>query len=323
MRMGTFWKSLLAASCVAFTLPAAAQGYPSKPIRMMVGFAPGGTNDILARVIAQRLSDALGQPVVVDNRPGATGVIASEMVARAAPDGHTLLLGSTGSQTIVPALQKLPYDPVKDLLPVSLVGVAGLVLVVNPNVPANSVRELVALARSKPGRLTYASSGNGSTLHFGGELFKVLAGVHIVHIPYKGNAPALTDVMGGQVDMTFSAVPPALPHAKAGKLRMLGVSTVKRMPGLEDVPTIAEAGVPGYEMSTWYGVFAPGGTPAAITDRLAAEVAKAINEPQVREQFLAQSVEPKANTPAEFRKLVSEEIASWTKLVKSSGIRAD
>jgi tripartite-type tricarboxylate transporter receptor subunit TctC len=323
MHMGAFLKSLLAALCVAFALPAAAQDYPNKPIRMMVGFPPGGTNDILARVIAQRLSDALGQPVVVDNRPGATGVIAAEMVARAAPDGHTLLLGSTGSQTIVPALQKLPYDPINDLQPVSLVGVAGLVLCVNPNVPANSVRELVELARSKPGQLTYASSGNGSTLHFGGELFKVLAGVHIVHIPYKGNAPALTDVMGGQVDMTFSAVPPALPHAKAGKLRMLGVSTVKRMHGLEDVPTIAEAGVPGYEMSTWYGVFAPGGMPAAITDRLAAEVAKAINEPQVRDQFLAQSVEPRANTPVEFRKLVNDEIANWTKLVKSSGIRAD
>jgi tripartite-type tricarboxylate transporter receptor subunit TctC len=321
--MGTFSKSLLAALCIAFALPAAAQGFPSKPIRMMVGFAPGGTNDILARVIGQRLSDALGQPVVVDNRPGATGVIAAEMVARAEPDGHTLLLGSTGSQTIVPALQKLPYDPVKDLLPVSLVGVAGLVLVVNPNVRANSVRELVELARSKPGKLSYASSGNGSTLHFGGELFKVLASVHIVHIPYKGNAPALNDVIGGQVDMAFSAVPPVLPHVKAGKLRMLGVSTVTRLPGLENVPTIAEAGVPKYEMSTWYGVFAPGGTPAAISNRLAAEVAKAINEPQVREQFLAQGVEPKANTPDEFRRLVIDEIANWTKLVKTSGIRTD
>jgi tripartite-type tricarboxylate transporter receptor subunit TctC len=321
--MGTFSKSLLAALCVAFALPAAAQGFPSKPIRMMVGFAPGGTNDILARVIGQRLSDALGQPVVVDNRPGATGVIAAEMVARAEPDGHTLLLGSTGSQTIVPALQKLPYDPVKDLLPVSLVGVAGLVLVVNPNVPANSVRELVELARSKPGKLSYASSGNGSTLHFGAELFKVLAGVHIVHIPYKGNAPALNDVIGGQVDMAFSAVPPVLPHVKAGKLRMLGVSTITRLPGLENLPTIAEAGVPKYEMSTWYGVFAPGGTPAAISNRLAAEVAKAINEPQVREQFLAQGVEPKANTPDEFRRLVIDEIANWTKLVKTSGIRTD
>ena len=228
--MGSVCKSLFAALCFACALPAWPQGYPSRPIRMMVGFAPGGTNDILA---------------------------------------------------------------------------------------------LVALAKSKPGKLTYASSGNGSTLHFGGELFKVLAGVHIVHIPYKGNAPALTDVMGGQVDMTFSAVPPALPHVKGGKLRMLGVSTAKRMPGLEDVPTIAEAGVPGYEMSTWYGAFAPGGTPAPIVERLANEVAKALADPQVREQFLAQGVEPKANTPAEFRRLVSDEIAKWTKLVKASGIRAD
>jgi tripartite-type tricarboxylate transporter receptor subunit TctC len=321
--MAFLHRLLFAAAFLACAAPASAQSYPSKPIRLIVGFAAGGTNDIIARAIAQRLGDALGQPVVVDNRPGATGVAGSEIVARAAPDGHTLLLGSTGTQTIVPALRaNLPYDPIKDLQPVSLVAVAGLVLAVNPNVAATTVRELVTLAKSQPGKLTYASSGNGSTLHFGGELFKLLAGVHIVHIPYRGNSPALNDVMATQVDMIFSAVPPALPHAKAGKVRLLGVSTSKRMPGMEDVPTISEA-VPGYDMSTWYGVFAPGGTPAAITNRLSTEIDKVINDPQVREQLLAQGVDPRSSTPAQFRKLVIDDITKWTKVVKSAGIHAD
>lgn len=272
-----------AASVTAQTAPTA---FPSRTMRMVVGFAAGGTNDIVARVIAQRLSESLGQAIVVDNRPGATGIIGSELVARATPDGHTLLLGSTGAQTIVPALQpKLPYDPVKDLAPVTLVGNAGLVLAVNPNVPAKSVQELIALAKAQPGKLTYASSGNGSTLHFGGELFKLLAGVDIVHIPYKGNAPALNDVVAGQVDMVFSAAPPALPLAKAGKLRLLGVSTRSRLPGLDAVPTIAESGLPGYEMATWYGVFTTGGTPPRLIDRLSAEIRKVVADPRVRELF--------------------------------------
>jgi len=300
------------------------QSYPAKALRMIVGFAPGGTNDILARVIAPRMAASLGQPVVVENRPGATGVIGSEVVAKSAPDGLTLLLGSTGSQTIVPSLRSnMPYDPVKDLLPVSLVGVAGTVLAVRADLPAKTVRELVALARANPGKLSYASSGNGSTQHLGGALFNLVARVDMLHVPYKGNAPALADVVGGQVDMMFSAAPPALPLAKAGKLRLLGVSTTGRLAGLEDIPTIAESGVPGYEMSTWYGVFTSGGTPAAIATRIAVEVKKAIEIPPVRDLFLAQGVEPVANTPEEYRSFVNDEMAKWGKVVRAANIRAD
>lgn len=304
--------------------PDPSQAFPSKPLRMIVGFAPGGTNDILARVIAPRMAASLGQPVVVENRPGATGIIAAEVVAKSAPDGLTLLLGSTGSQTIVPSLRSnMPYDPVKDLLPVSLVGVAGTVLAVRADLPAQTVRELVALARANPGKLSYASSGNGSTQHLGGALFNLVAKVDMLHVPYRGNAPALADVVGGQVDMMFSAAPPALPLVKAGKLRLLGVSTAGRLPGLEDIPTIAESGVPGYEMSTWYGVFASGGTQLATAARIAAEVKKAIDIPQVRELILAQGVEPAANTPEEYRSFVNDEMAKWARVVKAANIRAD
>jgi tripartite-type tricarboxylate transporter receptor subunit TctC len=323
--MAAAFAAMLASATLAQTdaRPDVSQSYPLKPLRMIVGFAPGGTNDILARVIAPRMATSLGQPVVVENRPGATGVIASEVVAKAAPDGLTLLLGSTGSQSIVQWLRPMPYDPVKDLLPVSLVGVAGTVLAVRADLPAHSVRELVALARANPGKLSYASSGNGSTQHLGGALFNLVARVDMLHVPYKGNAPALADVISGQVDMMFSAAPPALPLAKAGKLRLLGVSTTGRLAGLEDIPTIAESGVPGYEMSTWYGVFTSGGTPAATATRLAAEVKKAIEIPQVRALILAQGVEPAANTPEEYRSFVNDEMAKWAKVVKAANIRAD
>jgi len=314
----------LAAFLLALASPAGAQSSPAKPIRMLVGFAPGGTSDILARIIAQRISESSGQSVIVENRPGAAGVIASEFVAKAAPDGHTLLLGGIGTQVLVPLLRaNMPYDPVKDLSPVSLVGVSGTVLAVRANLPAQSVRELVALAKANPGRLSFASAGSGNPLHIAAELFKLAAGVDMLHVPYKGNAPALADVVSGQVDLIFSAVPPALPLVKAGKLRLLGVSTATRLAGLENVPTIAESGVPGYEMSTWYGVFASGGTPPEIAARLATEVKKALDVPQVREQTLAQGVEPAANTPPEFRKFVNDEMAKWAKVIKAANIRAD
>lgn len=314
----------LAIALPALAQPALAQPYATKPLRMLVGFPPGGANDIVARVTAQRLAEELGQPVLVENRPGNAGVIAAEAVARAAPDGTTLMLGSTGTNSIAPALTtKLPYDPITGLAPVSLVGVAPSCLVVNASVPAQSVRELIALAKARPGRLTYASSGNGTTLHLGAELFKLLAGVDLVHIPYKGNAPALNDVIGGQVDMIISALPPALPLAKAGKVRILGVTTLERLASAPELPTVAEQGLPGFEIGTWYGVFATGGSPPEAIERLAAALRRALADAKVREQIAAQGIDLASSTPAEFRAFVAAEIAKWSRVVKAAGIKAD
>jgi len=303
---------------------AQAQGFPSKPLRMLVGFAPGGANDILARIVSQKLSESLAQPVIVENRAGNAGLIAAELLAKAAPDGHTLMLGSTGTQTIAPNLTaSLPYDPVNGLAPVSLVGATPSALVVNPALPAHSVPELIALAKARPGRLTYASSGNGTTLHLAGELFKRMAGIELVHVPYKGNAPALTDVLGGQVDMIFSALPPLLPLAKTGKLRILGVGALERHRSAPEIATIAEQGLPGYEMGTWYGVFATGGSPAEVLERLGAELRMALRDPKVRDTIAAQGIDPGASSPAEFRQFFRAEFARWAKLIKDAGIKAD
>ena len=291
---------------------------------MLVGFPPGGANDIVARIASQKLSETLGQPVVVENRPGNAGVLAAEALSKAAPDGYTLMLGSTGTNVIAPALgSKLPYDPVNAFTPVGLIGIAPSAMVVNAAVPAQSVREFIALAKSRPGKLTYASSGNGTTLHLGGELFKLMAGVDLVHIPYKGNAQALNDVVGGQVDIIFSALPPALPLAKAGKVRILGVAMPERLRSMPDMPTVAEQGLPGYEMSTWYGVFSPAGTPADAIERLGAELRRAVADPKVREQIAAQGIEPLSNTPAEFRVFFHAELEKWARVVKAAGVKGD
>jgi tripartite-type tricarboxylate transporter receptor subunit TctC len=293
---------------------AAAQSFPVKPLRIMVGFAPGGTNDILARILARHA-------IVVENRAGGVGVIASEVVAKATPDGHTLLLGSLGTQALLPSLRtRMPYDPVNDLLPVSLVGLAGTVLAVKADLPAHSVRELIALAKASPGKLTFASGGNGSVMQLAAELFKLAAGVDMLDIPYKGNAPALADVVSGRVDLIFSPTPPAQPLEKAGKLRFLGVSTAKRLPGLANTPPIAESGVPEYEMSIWYGLFTTGGTPPATAARLAAEVRRTLDIPKVRQQLLAEGLDPAPNTPAEFRKFVNDEMAKWARVIKAANI---
>jgi len=304
---------------------AQAQAFPHRPLRMLVGFAPGGANDILARIVAQKLAESMGQPVVVENRPGNAGLIAAELLAKAPPDGYTLMLGSTGTQTIAPHLaHKLPFDALNALAPVSLVGVAPSALVVNAGVPAKSVQELIALAKSRKGRpLTYASSGNGTTLHLGGVLFKQMAGIELVHVPYKGNAPALNDLIGGQVDMMFSALPPLLPHANAGKLRILGIGSVDRHRLAPEVPTIAEQGLPGYVMGTWYGVFATAGSPAEALERLSTEVRKAIADPKVKETIAAQGADPVSDTPAEFHRFFLREYARWGKLVKDAGIKSD
>ena len=315
---------VLPALLIAASTLAGAQGYPSKPLRMLVGFPPGGANDIVARIAAQKLSETLGQSVVVENRPGNAGVVAAEALAKATPDGYTLMLGSTGTNAIAPALtSKLPYDPVNAFVPVGLVGIAPSALVVNASVPARSIPELVALAKSKPGKLTYASSGNGTTLHLGGELFKLLAGVDIVHIPYKGNAQALNDVIGGQIDMILSALPPALPLAKAGKVRILGVAMPERLKSMPEMPTVAEQGLPGYEMSTWYGIFAPAGTPPEAIEKIGTELRRAVADPKVRDLISAQGIEPLSSTPAEFRAFVNAELAKWAKVVKAAGIKGD
>ena len=300
---------------------AAAQG---KQTKILVGFPPGGANDLIARIVAAKMGESLGQAVIVENRPGASGLIAAEALAKSPPDGATLMLGSTGTQTMAPHLTRnLPYDALKALAPVSQVGSTPNALAVRPDLKAQSLDELIALARSRPGLLTFASSGNGTTLHLAGVLFSQSAGVQLVHVSYKGNAQALNDVMGGQVDMIFSALPPLLPLAKAGKVRILGVSALERHRGAPEVPTLDELGLRGYESGTWYGVFANGGTPAATLEQLAREVRKAVEDPKSREALLGQGVEPKASTPQEFATLFRGEYERWGKVIRDAGIKAD
>lgn len=317
------WLVLLATAMLTAVPPALAQQFPTKPVRLLVGFAPGGANDILARIVGQKLADAMGQPVLVENRPGAAGLIAAEVLAKAPADGYTLMLGSTGTQTMAPHLSKVPYDAMSAFAPISLVGTTPNALVVRPTLQVQSVRELIEYAKTRPRLLTYASSGNGTTLHLAAVLFAMMADVELIHVSYKGNAPALNDVLGGQVDMIFSALPPLLPLARAGKLRILGVGSTERHRSAPELPTIAEQGLSDYESGTWYGVFAPEGLPARTLDRLAIEVKKAIDDPKVREQISAQGVDPKSSTPAEFRQLFRDEYARWGALIKKAGIKAD
>ena len=316
---------LLAALLVAGAAATAqAQTYPSKPIRMIVPFPPGGTTDILARAIGAELTKAWGQPVVIENRPGAGGNIGSEAVAKSPGDGYTLLMGTVGTHGINPSLyKKMPYDAVKDFAPVTLVALVPNILVVHPSVPAKSVVELIALAKKQPGKLTYASSGNGTSIHLSGALFESLTGVQMVHVPYKGSAPAVTDLLGGQVNMMFDNMPSALPHVKAGKLRPLGVTSAKRSPAVPDVPTIAEAGVKGYEASSWFGVLAPARTPKDIVAKLNAGIAKSLGTPEMKEKLSSQGAEPVGNTPEQFGAFIRAEIDKWAKVVKASGATVD
>lgn len=306
------------------TSVACAQGYPSKPVRMVVPFPPGGTTDILARAVGQKLSEAWNQQVIIDNRPGAGGNIGTDIVAKAPADGYTLLMGTVGTQAINASLYaKLPYDPVKDFAPVTLVASVPNVLVVNATIPAKSVKELIALAKAKPGQLTFASSGNGTSIHLSGELFKTMTGTFMLHIPYKGSAPALTDLMGGQTNMMFDNLPSSMPHIKSGMLRALAVTSAKRSPALPDVPTIAEAGVPGYEASSWFGVLAPAGTPKEIVARLNADIVKVLAAPDIKERLSAQGADPVGNTPEQFAAYIRTEQIKWAKVVKDSGAKIE
>ena len=314
----------LAVLLAAVATGAFAQAYPTKPIRIVVPFPAGGATDTLARAAAQKLTEAWGQPVVVDNRPGAGGNIGSELVAKAAPDGYTLEMGTVGTHAINASLYaKMPYDHVKDFAPVILVASVPNVLVVNPAVPANSVQELIAYAKANPGKLNFASSGSGTSIHLSGELFKVMAGVQMTHIPYKGSAPALQDLIGGQVQLMFDNLPPSLPQIKGGKLRALAVTSTVRAPALPDVPTVAEAGLPGFEASSWFGILAPAGTPPDIIAKLNAEIAKWLASPEAKERMLALGANAAGGSPEDFAKHIAAETVKWQKVVKASGAKVD
>lgn len=301
-----------------------AEVYPSKPIRIVAPFPPGGPADILSRIIGHKLSQSWGQQVIVDNRPGAGGNIGADLVAKAAPDGYTLLLGFVGTHAINASLYaKMPYDNVKDFEPVSQIAAVTIVLVVHPSVPALSIKELIALAKSKPGQLTFGSPGNGTPQHLAGQLFNTMADVDMLHVPYKGAVPALTDLLGGQVSMIFSSMPPALPLVKTGKIRALGVTSATRSPAAPAIPTITESGLPGYEVNNWYGILAPRGTPKEIVSKLNAEIVKILNMPDVKESLAVQGAEPVSGTPEQFAAYIKEETEKWAKIVKYSGARLD
>ncbi len=316
--------AFIAALLAAFTGGVQAQAYPTKPIRLVVPFTPGGTTDILGRAIAQKLTDALGQPMLVENRPGAGGSIGAEAVARAAPDGYTLLMGHIGTLAVNPSLYpKLGYDPVKNFAPVAWVARVTNVLVVNPSVPARDVQELIRLARAQPGRLRYATGGNGSAAHLAMEYFKLQTETDLVHVPYKGTAPAVTDVISGQVEVTMTGAPGVMPHVKAGKLRALGVSSMQRLESLAELPTIAEAGVTGFEAIQWYGLVAPAGTPATVIARLNAEVNRALETPELKTRLVAEGAEAAPATPQAFGALIAAELERWRPVIQRAGLRAE
>jgi len=319
------WIALAAGALLATASTlAAAQAWPSKPIKYVVPFAAGGTTDILARTISEKLSVALGQPVVVENKPGAGGGLGAAEVAKAAPDGYTIMGGTISTHAINASLYKnLPYDPVRDFAAITLIARVPNMLVINNDIPAKDVAELIALMKANPGKWSFASSGNGTSQHLSGELFKGMAGVDMQHIPYKGSPPALTDVMGGQVTMTFDNITTAWPLARGGKLRALAVTTAKRSPVSPEVPTLAESGLPGYEIGSWQGVFAPAGTPPEIVKRLNTEIVKIINSPDVQKKLLELGAEPVANSPEEFTALVKTEVVKWGDVVKKSGAKVD
>ncbi|MEI6318887.1 MAG: tripartite tricarboxylate transporter substrate binding protein [Pseudomonadota bacterium] len=308
-----------------FVAPAFGQpAWPAKSIRWIVPFPPGGGNDTVARAVGQRLAETIGQQVVIDNRPGAGGTIGADLAAHAPGDGYTLFLAGVASHGINPALGgKLPYDPVRDFTPVSLLATAPLLLVVHPSLPVKAVKELVTLARTRPGSLNYASNGRGSSSHMAAELFSSLAQGRMEHVPYKGFAPALTDLLGGRVELMFSSVVAVLPHVSAGKLRAVATTGAVRSPVLANLPTIAEAGLPGYETASWYGVVTPAGTPAPIVERLAIELARIVRLPAMREQLLADGAVPVGSTPQAFGAHIKAELARWSKLVRDAKIKAD
>ena len=320
----TLLASLAVAAAGALPLGALAQNFPTKPITIIVPFSAGGTTDILARIVGQGLTTELGQSVVVDNKPGAGGNIGGSLAAKAAADGYTLFMGTVGTHAINQSLyKKMPFDPVKDFAPLSRVATVPNLLVAHPSQPFKTVKEMIAYAKANPGKITFGSPGSGASPHVSGELFKSMTGTDLLHIPYKGSAPAMTDLLGGQTSVMFDNMPSAIQHVRSGKLRPIAVTTAKRSPELPDVPTIAEAGVPGYEATSWFGMFAPAGTPKPVLDKLHAALIKVLNQADVKKKIAEQGGDVVAETPAQFAAFIKAESGKWGKVVKESGATAD
>ena len=321
-RFKTGMRAALMAAMLAAMTSAGAQTYPSKPIRLIVGFAAGGGTDLVARAVGPKLADALGQTVIVENKPGASGMLSAGLVAKSPPDGYTLLVTAAGIMTIAPIFQaKPPFDTFKDFESIALIVTSPFVVVTNPSLPVKTLAEFNALAKAKPASINFGSSGSGGAPHLSGELYKRMAGIDIVHVPYKGLAPALTDLLGGQIQASFADVNLVLKHVEAGKLRALAVTGSRRFAVLPEVPTVSEAGVAGYRAETWYGLSAPAGTPAAIISRLYAEVRKAVDSPELQKRFVTQGLVPSAFTRAEYSALIREDYNKWSKLIKDANIK--
>ena len=316
---------LLAAMAAAgWPVPAAAQqAYPSKPVRIISPFPPGGGNDALCRIVAQKLVEGLKQQVIVENRAGANGIVGTEVAARSAPDGYTIVLIPSGHAVNATLYRKLPFDSIRDFAPITLVGSSPLVLAVHPSLPVKSVKELVALARARPGQLTYVSAGVGASGHLGGALFETLTGTKMVHIPYKGMALAITDLMSGQVSLTFGTSLSVIPHARSGRLRALATTGARRSPALPDLPTVAEAGVPGYEASLWYGFVGPARLPPEVVRRLNSAIVAVLGLPDVRDRLASQGVDPQPTTPEEFAQLLASDVERWAKVIQRAGIQPE
>jgi tripartite-type tricarboxylate transporter receptor subunit TctC len=320
------WRNL-AALVAALALgagTAAAQNYPTKPVRIIIGLSAGGGTDVLTRIIAQRLTEVWGQNVIVENRPGASGFIAGELVAKSPPDGYTLIMGAQSGLAVAPALYgRAPYDTLKDFAPITLVGSTPLLMIVHPSFPPKTFGEFVAYAKKSGNQLTYGSGGVGSTPHMAGELLNALIGIRMNHVPYKGENPAIADALGGQIPIMFGNLPVALPHVKAGKLRALANTAANRSPLVPDVPTVAESGFKGFAIATWYGLLAPAGTPAATVSHIQREVARVVNQPQTREKLVGMGVEISANTPDQFVGFLRSEVARYLKVVKDRNLKAE
>ena len=317
-------RGVVALALAAFALGAAAQGYPTKPVRIINPFAPGGATDQLARLMAQKLTELWGQSVVVENRPGASGAIGLEAVAKSAPDGYTLAIATQTTHAANPALYaKLPYDPVRDFAPLTLAGSTPLALMVQPSLGVTDVAGLIAYMRANPGKLTYASGGNGTSQHLTMELLKSMTGTFIVHIPYKGAGPALADFLGGQTNVMFDNLPTAMPHVKSGKVRALAVSTAKRSALAPDLPTMAESGLAGFDLATWFAFYTPAATPKEVTAKIAADMQRVLAQPDVKQRLLAVGVDVVGSTPDELAGFQRAELAKWAKIVKDSGAKVD